>query len=81
MDVSRQAEMLENRVRKNFRRLRPAFERAQVGAFRVYDWDIPEVRAAVDWYEGHLVVAEYERAKIMERCRRGKEPAAHARAP
>ena len=66
MDVSRQAEMLENRVRKNFRRLRPAFERANVGAFRVYDWDIPEVRAAVDWYEGHLVVAEYERTQTRE---------------
>jgi 23S rRNA (cytosine1962-C5)-methyltransferase len=66
VDVSRQAEMLENRVRKNFRRVRPAFERAQVGAFRVYDWDIPEVRATVDWYEGHLVVAEYERTQTRE---------------
>jgi 23S rRNA (cytosine1962-C5)-methyltransferase len=66
VDVSRQAEMLENRVRKNFRRMHSAFERAQVGAFRVYDWDIPEIRAAVDWYEGHLVVAEYERTQTRE---------------
>ena len=66
MDVPRQAEMLQNRVRKNFRRLHGAFERAHVGAFRVYDWDIPEIRAAVDWYEGHLVVAEYERAQTRE---------------
>ena len=22
---------------------------------------IPEIRAAVDWYEGHLVIAEYQR--------------------
>src|SRR5437870_13442646 len=55
--------MLANRVRKNFRRLRRPFEREGVGAFRVYDWDVPEIRAAVDWYEGHLVVAEYERAQ------------------
>jgi 23S rRNA G2069 N7-methylase RlmK/C1962 C5-methylase RlmI len=61
MDVARQAEMLANRVRKNFRRLRGPFERRGVGAFRVYDWDVPEVRAAIDWYEGHLVVAEYAR--------------------
>ncbi len=27
----------------------------------MYDWDIPEVRAVVDWYAGHLVVAEYVR--------------------
>jgi 23S rRNA G2069 N7-methylase RlmK/C1962 C5-methylase RlmI len=58
--------MLENRIRKNFRRLHRAFERAEVGAFRVYDWDIPEIRAAIDWYEGHLVVAEYERTQTRE---------------
>lgn len=60
-DVARHATMLENRVRKNLRRLRGRFDRAGVGAFRVYDWDIPEVRVVVDWYEGHLVVSEYER--------------------
>jgi 23S rRNA G2069 N7-methylase RlmK/C1962 C5-methylase RlmI len=48
-------------VRKNFRSLHPVFERRGVGAFRVYDWDIPEIRALVDWYEGHLVVAGYAR--------------------
>ena len=53
--------MLANRVRKNFRKLHPRFERQGIGAFRLYDRDIPEVRAAVDWYEGHLVVAEYAR--------------------
>jgi len=66
MDIPRQGEMLANRVRKNFRRLHRAFEREGVGAFRVYDWDVPEIRAAVDWYEGHLVVAEYERAQTRE---------------
>lgn len=54
--------MLANRVRKNMRRLGRQFEREGVGGFRVYDWDIPEIRMTVDWYEGHLVVAEYERA-------------------
>jgi 23S rRNA G2069 N7-methylase RlmK/C1962 C5-methylase RlmI len=66
VDVALQAGMLENRVRKNFRRLHRAFERDGVGAFRVYDWDIPEIRAAIDWYEGHLVVAEYERAQTRD---------------
>jgi 23S rRNA G2069 N7-methylase RlmK/C1962 C5-methylase RlmI len=66
MDIPRQGEMLANRVRKNFRRLHRAFEREGVGAFRVYDWDVPEIRAAVDWYESHLVVAEYERAQTRE---------------
>ncbi len=53
--------MLANRVRKNFRRLHPRFEQRRIGAFRLYDRDIPEIRAAIDWYEGHLVVAEYAR--------------------
>jgi 23S rRNA (cytosine1962-C5)-methyltransferase len=56
-----QAEMLANRVRKNHRKLRGIFDKRDVGTFRVYDRDIPEIRAAIDWYEGHLVVAEYAR--------------------
>ena len=78
VDVSRQAEMLENRVRKNFQRLHRAFDRAEVGAFRVYDWDIPEIRAAIDWYEGHLVVAEYERTQTQRTPRWLEEMAAAA---
>jgi 23S rRNA (cytosine1962-C5)-methyltransferase len=66
VDVALQASMLENRVRKNFRRLHRAFERKGIGAFRLYDWDIPEIRAVVDWYEGHLVVGEYERAQTRD---------------
>jgi 23S rRNA G2069 N7-methylase RlmK/C1962 C5-methylase RlmI len=61
LNLEEQARMLANRVRKSFRKLQPRFERESIGAFRLYDRDIPEIRAAVDWYEGHLVVAEYER--------------------
>jgi 23S rRNA (cytosine1962-C5)-methyltransferase len=57
--------MLANRVRKTFRKLHARFEQQQVGAFRLYDRDIPEVRAVVDWYEGHLVIAEYERQQTQ----------------
>ncbi len=59
--VQRQAEMLGNRVKKNLKRLHSSFERQNIGAFRLYDRDIPEVRAVVDWYEGHLVLGEYVR--------------------
>lgn len=62
-DVTRHAEFLANRVRKNDRKLRKAFERESIDAYRLYDWDIPEVRAVVDRYADHLVVAEYERAQ------------------
>jgi len=61
--LSEQAGMLENRVRKSFRKLYPRFEQRNVGAFRIYDRDIPEIRAAVDWYEGHAVLAEYARTQ------------------
>ena len=59
--AERQAEMLAGRVRKSFRKLAKGFEKQKIGAYRLYDWDIPEIRAVVDWYEGHLVVGEYER--------------------
>jgi len=55
--------MLANRVRKNARKLRGPFEKKSIGAFRLYDWDIPELRMVVDWYEGHLVCAEYARTQ------------------
>jgi 23S rRNA G2069 N7-methylase RlmK/C1962 C5-methylase RlmI len=61
LNLEEQARMLANRVRKNFRRLHPRFEARRIGAFRLYDRDIPEIRAAVDWYEGHVVIAEYAR--------------------
>lgn len=55
------AEILSNRVRTRFRHLSRKFKKQGIDCFRLYDWDIPEVRAVVDWYAGHLVVAEYER--------------------
>lgn len=59
--TDRHAEMLAGRLRKRHKQLSAKFERADIGAYRLYDRDIPEVRAVVDWYEGHLVLAEYER--------------------
>ncbi len=60
-DVRRHAEMLGNRAKKNHRVLAKKMESRAIGAYRLYDRDIPEVRAVVDWYEGHLVVGEYAR--------------------
>ena len=58
---ARHAHMLANRVEKTFTTLHKRFEQAGIGAFRLYDRDIPEIRAVVDWYEGHLVLGEYVR--------------------
>ena len=60
-DVQRHAEMLGNRAKKNHRALARKMEAKSIGAYRIYDRDIPEVRAVVDFYEGHLVVGEYAR--------------------
>jgi 23S rRNA (cytosine1962-C5)-methyltransferase len=56
-----QAIMLANRVKKRFQHLRKRFAREHIDVFRLYDWDIPEIRAVVDWYAGHLVIGEYTR--------------------
>ncbi|MCK5260024.1 MAG: SAM-dependent methyltransferase, partial [Candidatus Omnitrophica bacterium] len=55
------AEILANRLKNRYRYLARRFRRANIDVFRLYDRDIPEVRAVVDWYQGHLVVGEYIR--------------------
>ena len=60
-DAQKHGEMLGNRVAKNFRQLKKKMGKIPTNCFRLYDWDIPEVRAVVDYYAGHLIVSEYER--------------------
>lgn len=60
-----QAQMLVNRVKKKYKTLRKRFARRNIDVFRLYDWDIPEIRIAVDWYAGHLVIAEYTRKQSI----------------
>ncbi|HBR14733.1 MAG TPA: SAM-dependent methyltransferase [Candidatus Omnitrophica bacterium] len=59
--IKHHAEILSNRVLNRFRHLSRRFVRQNIDCFRLYDWDIPEARAVVDWYAGHLVVGEYVR--------------------
>ncbi|MBL0715705.1 MAG: hypothetical protein JJV98_18625 [Desulfosarcina sp.] len=61
----RQGKMLANRVEKRFNHLRKRFARQNIEVFRLYDWDIPEIRAVVDWYDGHLVIGEYTRQQSV----------------
>ncbi|MBN1870423.1 MAG: class I SAM-dependent methyltransferase [Candidatus Omnitrophica bacterium] len=55
------AEIFANRLKNRYRHLARRFRRAHIDVFRLYDRDIPEVRAVVDWYKGHLVIGEYVR--------------------
>ena len=60
-----QGQMLANRVKKRFKHLRKRFSKENIEVFRLYDWDIPEIRAVVDWYAGHLVIGEYTRRQSV----------------
>ncbi len=66
VDVARHAELLKNRLVKRQKQIAPRFRRNRIEAYRLYDWDIPEVRARVDWYAGHLVAADYARQQTDE---------------
>lgn len=65
MKFNHQGEMLANRVKKRFKHLKKQFARENIEVFRLYDWDIPEIRAVVDWYAGHLVIGEYTRLQSV----------------
>lgn len=55
-----QAEMFRNRLTKRAHHLRRWPGRG-ITCYRLYDRDIPEVPLAVDFYDGHLHLAEYDR--------------------
>jgi 23S rRNA G2069 N7-methylase RlmK/C1962 C5-methylase RlmI len=63
--------MLANRVKKRFRHLHRRFAKQNIEVFRLYDWDIPEIRTGVDWYGDHLVVGEYMRRQSVPIQKRG----------
>ncbi len=54
------AQMVANRLRKNHRHLHKRLQREGIGCYRIYDADLPEYAAAVDIYEGHAVIQEYQ---------------------
>lgn len=58
-----QGRMLANKVKKKYRHLKKRYAKQGLAVFRLYDWDIPEIRAVVDWYDGHVVIGEYSRTQ------------------
>jgi 23S rRNA (guanine2445-N2)-methyltransferase / 23S rRNA (guanine2069-N7)-methyltransferase len=57
--LSAGAQMVRNRIEKNFRHLRKRAEREDIECWRVYDADLPEYAAAIDIYGDHLHIQEY----------------------
>jgi 23S rRNA (guanine2445-N2)-methyltransferase / 23S rRNA (guanine2069-N7)-methyltransferase len=56
-----QAAMFRNRLSRMAKHWHKWARRQGITCFRLYDKDIPDVPLAIDWYEGHLHVAEYVR--------------------
>lgn len=50
---------IANRLKKNWQQRSKWAKREGVEAFRVYDADLPDYNAAIDFYNDHLVVQEY----------------------
>ena len=55
--------MLSNRLQKRQRHLRKWAKRNQITCYRLYERDIPEYPAIIDWYDGEAVVWLYSRKK------------------
>ena len=63
-DNTKGAVVFENRLRKNLKNLRKWAKKEGVSSYRIYDADIPEYSAAVDFYEGKYVyLQEYQPPK------------------
>lgn len=52
-------ESLQNRLQKNWQQRQQWANSEGINCFRVYDADIPEFNAAIDYYDGHLIIQEY----------------------
>ena len=59
--LSAGAEMVRNRLAKNWQHLRKRAQREGVHALRVYDADLPEYAAAVDVYEARPAAGDMQR--------------------
>ncbi|GIK57057.1 MAG: methyltransferase [Chloroflexota bacterium] len=55
--------MLANRLRKRQRHLQKWARRQDVSCYRLYERDIPEYPAIIDWYDGAVVAWLYGRAR------------------
>lgn len=58
--LSAGAQMAANRLAKNLQHLRKRLARDGISCYRLYDADLPEYAAAIDVYDGHAVIQEYQ---------------------
>ncbi|WP_087017690.1 bifunctional 23S rRNA (guanine(2069)-N(7))-methyltransferase RlmK/23S rRNA (guanine(2445)-N(2))-methyltransferase RlmL [Thaumasiovibrio subtropicus] len=54
-----------NRLKKNMGKIEKWAKREGIEAYRIYDADLPEYNAAIDWYKGYVVIQEYAAPKSV----------------
>ena len=57
---------LLNRLAKNLTKLRPWARKNNITCYRVYDADLPEYAVAIDIYDRHVQVQEYQAPKTID---------------
>lgn len=60
------AQMLKNRLQKNYNHLQKWAKRENIHCYRVYDADLPEYAFAIDIYNDHVVLQEYAAPSSIE---------------
>jgi 23S rRNA (guanine2445-N2)-methyltransferase / 23S rRNA (guanine2069-N7)-methyltransferase len=63
--ISKDGQAFDNRLDKNIKRLNKWAKKNDITAYRIYDADIPEYNVAVDYYDGKIVVYEYQAPKSI----------------
>lgn len=66
IDASSHIAMLINRLEKNRKKLSTWLKKQNIDCYRLYDADIPEYAAAIDYYAGYLHVQEYAPPKTVD---------------
>src|SRR5260370_21001267 len=56
-----------NRLTKNFAHWSKWAKRQGLGAYRIYDGDIPDYPFSIDWYQGRIHLLHYPRSRAVER--------------
>ncbi len=62
----------KNRLNKNVTQLRKWAKQNEIECYRLYDADIPEFSVAVDLYNNHVHVQEYQAEKYVDHSAAGK---------
>ena len=63
--LSKDGQAFEGRIDKNLKRLKKWAKKEDISCYRIYDADIPEYNVAVDYYDGRIVVYEYQAPKSV----------------